>query len=87
MVLPEFFHASAHVQGGILPLIYSMIPHRVAHHGKKFVVFDQRVYKQFKILIVHIVVTSSMNNHEVTLQFIGMSQGRAFVVAREIIVG
>ena len=26
MVLPEFFHASAHVQGGILSLIYSMIP-------------------------------------------------------------
>ena len=26
MVLPEFFHASAHVQGGIEALVYSMIP-------------------------------------------------------------
>ena len=87
MVPPEFFHASAHVQGGIEALVYSMIPHGVAHHGKKFVVFDQCVYKQFKILIVYVVVTSPVNNHEVTLQFIGMRHGRAFVITREIIVG
>ena len=87
MVPPEFLHASAHVQGGIEALVYSMIPHGVAHHGKKFVVFDQRIYKYFKILIVHVVVTSPMNNHEVTFQFIGMRHGRAFVITRVIIGG
>ena len=73
------------MQAVVFPFIDAMGPHGVGHHIKLFVVFDQPVHQHFKTLVMHIIVSGAMNDHQFSLKILGKIDKRTIMVALRII--
>jgi hypothetical protein len=63
------------VLGGSLPFTDAVTPVWVCHELKLFVVFNQFIQQHISILVMHVVVSCTMDVKQVTTQVFGMCDG------------
>ena len=63
-----------------------MATHRVTDLRKHLSVLDQLVHQHLAILVMHVIISRTMNKQQITFQSLGIGNRGTFVVAFRIVL-
>ena len=67
VLAPKALHRPAEVKRRVFTFTDPVRPHWIRHHEEQLVVADQLVDEHFKALVMDVVVTRTVNDHQVSL--------------------